>query len=352
MQLTRTHLFVNRLRRQLLSHIVFVRLAGILVSLLLLAGLFFLFRGPVSQISAFLNQFTGSALATHSGRTNFLLLGIGGGNHDGFDLTDTIIFVSADPVHQKLTLISVPRDLWVSSMRAKINTAYHYGSQKAATAGGLLLAESAVSETINQPVDYAVLLDFTTFRQAIDLVGGINVTVDRSFTDSHYPITGKENDPCGGDLTYACRYRTVQFTAGPAHFDGTTALEFVRSRYSSDPVEGTDFGRSARQEKVIKAFISRLSSPAVLRHPRLYLDLFRLFTSSTATDIRPPQYYSLARLVWSLRRVQPASFTISEPDQLYNPPLSPRYDNQWILLPKNDDPRIVFDYVAKILGTP
>ena len=66
--------------------------------------------------------------------------------------------------------------------------------------------------------------------------------IPKAFTDSQYPIAGKENDACGGDATFACRYKTVQFQAGSQHMDGKTALMYVRSRHAEGD-EGTDFAR-------------------------------------------------------------------------------------------------------------
>ena len=53
------------------------------------------------------------ALRQSDQRINILLLGIGGGKHDGPNLTDTLILASVDPQTNKVTLISVPRDLWI-----------------------------------------------------------------------------------------------------------------------------------------------------------------------------------------------------------------------------------------------
>src|SRR5258708_16873932 len=55
---------------------------------------------------------------------NILLLGIGGGTHDGPNLSDTVIFVSINQTKNTITLISIPRDLWVIELKGKINTDY------------------------------------------------------------------------------------------------------------------------------------------------------------------------------------------------------------------------------------
>ena len=322
----------QRLKRQILSKIILVR---ILLTLLLLSGFlasWFLVIRPLSRISF-------SSLPSHSNRTNFAILGISGGQHEGRDLTDTIIFVSIDQSTGDTVLLTIPRDLWIPSLRAKINTAYHYGEKRQPGAGGLILAKSALSEVLGQPVDFALLIDFSGFIQAIDAMGGIDITVEKAFIDSKFPIPGKENDPCD-----TCRYEMVNFTAGLQHMDGATALKFVRSR-NADGDEGTDFARSARQEKLISAFKQK-----VLSSPTKFFQLKNIFLEGVVTDIPPDTYFSLAKLGFKSTRKNPRAFTISEP-LVYNPPVSAAQDYQWVLLPKDNNFSSLSNYVTGLLDS-
>src|ERR1035437_8036590 len=124
---------------------------------------------------------------TTDSRVNILLLGIGGGNHDGPNLTDTIMLASIDPKNNKVTLISIPRDLWFPDVNEKINAAYQIGLSKG---GGLLLAEAAVQKITGQSVDYGVRIDFSGFVKAVDEIGGLDVNVDNTFDDYQYPADG------------------------------------------------------------------------------------------------------------------------------------------------------------------
>jgi len=121
------------------------------------------------------------------------------------------------------------------------------------------LAKKIVDEILGQPIHYAILLDFGNFSKLIDALGGVDVTVDREFDDYKYPIPGKENDNCQGDLEYLCRYEHIHFDAGLSHFDGEKALKFVRSRNAQGD-EGTDFARSARQFAVLEGIRNKLVS--------------------------------------------------------------------------------------------
>lgn len=302
---------------------------------------------PVSKALQNLELVTGSPLPQSLGRTNIIILGTGGDGHDGPDLADSLMLASIRLDSGKTSLVSIPRDIWVPSLRAKINTAYHYGFEKQATTGGLLLAKSAVSEILNQPIHFAIKIDFSAFVQAVDILGGVDIDVEREFTDSEYPIPGMENDLCDGDPETKCRYETVRFTAGPQHMDGQRALKYVRSRHSTDPLEGTDFARSKRQEKVLAAIQAKLLSIKNLKNSEIYQDLYQLALDSVVTDITPQYYSTFFQLGLKMRR-QPFT-TLSIEDQLENPPISPKYDYQWVLIPKGGDNSALSQQVSSIL---
>src|SRR3989344_8356231 len=206
------------------------------------------------------------SIKEYQGRTNIAILGISGGERDGADLTDTIMLVSIDITKKDVALVSVPRDVWIPSMKAKINAAYHYGEKKKPDEGGLILAKSAISEALGQPVAYAVLLNFADFKYIIDVVGGVDVNVQVGFEDDKFPIPGKEDDFCAGDPDFACRFEHVRFEKGVLHMDGETALKYVRSRQAQNG-EGTDFARSRRQQELLLALKEKILSRKLLSNP-------------------------------------------------------------------------------------
>jgi LCP family protein required for cell wall assembly len=279
-----------------------------------------------------------------------VLLGVGGPGHEAPDLTDTIIFVSTKLSTGETTVISIPRDMWVSSMRAKINTSYHYGEQKQ-VGGGIILTKSSITEVLGQPVHYAAILNFSTFVGVIDRLGGIDVNVENSFIDNKYPIAGRENDDCGGDdPEYLCRFETISFNAGLQHMDGTTALKYVRSRHSESQTEGTDFARSKRQTQVLKGvkskFIEMSKDP---KKYKLLLSVFEVVKSEIITDFPSNKIVASLLLANKIRSHELKTYSLSEPI-IYHPPLSPLQDNQWVLLPKNNDPQVVYDHIRGLLN--
>lgn len=288
-------------------------------------------------------------------RINILLLGIGGGTHDGPDLTDTIMLASIDPKADKVTLISIPRDFWFPDINGKINSAYAIGEAKK-KGGGLILAESAVGKITGQNIDYGVRIDFSGFVKAVDIAGGLDINVDNTFDDYQYPIDGKENDPCGHSQeelkalantpedqlpsVLPCRYKHLHFNKGLTHMNGETALEFVRSRYASG-VEGSDFARSKRQGEIIKAFKDKVLSAQTILNPAKIINLYEILKSSIDTDIQQTEFDDFIRLTQKMKNAKIQSTVIDTGDEqmqrpglLINPPTSPEYNYEWVLAPR------------------
>lgn len=273
---------------------------------------------------------TGADLAPIDGRVNVVLLGIGGGNHDGADLTDTILVLSFQPDHKTLGMISVPRDIWSDTLKDKVNSAYHYGEIKK-KGGGLILSKAVISDMVGLPIQYGVMFDFTKFTHIIDLVGGVTINVPEAFTDNQYPIAGKENDLCNGDSTYSCRYEVLHFDAGIQTMDGTRALKYVRSRHALGP-EGNDFARGRRQQQVLLALKDKLLSQSVVTNPQKILALYRAFDDATDTDMNMGQLATAGKMFLNVPKSSITGISIA--DLLYSPPES-WYGGAYVLVPKD-----------------
>lgn len=294
-------------------------------------------------------------------KINILILGIGGGSHEGPNLTDTIILASLDSQNNKVNLISIPRDLWVPELNGdikKINSAYADGEAQG-KGKGLIEAEAAIGKVTGQEINYGVRVDFTGFVEAVDIVGGLDINVDNAFDDYQYPIDGKEDDSCGlsqqdiqqfiatdsaeADLPseFPCRYKHIHFDKGLNHMDGETALEFVRSRHAVQPIEQSDFARSKRQEKVIKAFKDKVLSAQILINPIKIYNLYNVLKGSVDTDIKQNEFDDFIRLAEKMKGAKIQSSSIDAGDEeaqrpglLVNPPISSDYDYAWVLIPR------------------
>lgn len=291
-------------------------------------------------------------------KVNILLLGVGGDTHEGTDLTDTIIFASIDPITQKTTLVSLPRDLWIPDLHAKINSAY-LTAEEQQKGSGLKVAKATVSDILDQPIDYGFKIDFDGFVKAVDMMGGLDVKIDRGFDDYAYPINGKEKDPCGqsedqiaslsgqiasGSATeldaFPCRYEHLHFDKGPTHLAGTKALKYVRSRHAMGP-EGSDFARSKRQTKVITAFKEKVFSVGTFLNPVKVVSLMDILKSSIDTDIKQEEYDDFIKLFKKMEKAKIQSIAFDTGDEsedryglLENPPPDPANGGQWILAPR------------------
>lgn len=236
---------------------------------------------PMTIIRLLVNS--GAPLAQSRGRTNILLLGIGGGTHEGAKLTDTIIVLSFALPEKSVAMISVPRDIWSDALKDKVNSAYYYGEEKK-KGGGMVLAKAIMEDVIGMPIQYTLIIDFSGFKELIDLVGGIDITVPQAFTDPEFPIAGKEDDLCNGDKNLKCRYQELHFDAGSQHMDGKRALEYVRSRHAEGQ-EGSDFARGRRQQDVLVALKQKLVAPKLFMSPRQSLALLRAFDRAVDSDM-------------------------------------------------------------------
>lgn len=271
---------------------------------------------------------SGANLHPMDGRVNILLLGIPGGDHEGTDLTDTILALSFHEKNHTLSMISLPRDIWSDTLKDKVNSAYHYGELKK-KGGGLVLSKAVVSDMVGLPIQYALVLDFSGFRKVIDLVGGVEVNVPKSFTDDEFPVPGKENDTCGGDPEFRCRYQPLHFEAGIQRMDGETALQYVRSRHAEGE-EGSDFARGRRQQEVLLALKARLISKDIYLNPGALEKLYGAFDEATDTDMNIGELLTVGKLFMGIPKEQ--TQRISLEDKLYTPPSS--WYGRYVLLPE------------------
>lgn len=190
-------------------------------------------------------------------RVNVLMIGYGGGDHDGAYLADSIQLVSVDPETDTTTTIPIPRDLWIEGVttfgqNVKVNEVFSVGEQRSDIDGaGALLAE-VLTEVTGLEIEHWISIDFAGFREMVDAVGGVTIENPVAFS-----WTTNE------DLHRAGIWNSGHFEEGELHLDGDEALQYTRARYTSVASESTDFARSARQARVIGALRSKLGDGGV-----------------------------------------------------------------------------------------
>jgi LCP family protein required for cell wall assembly len=236
-------------------------LLGALLLLLLGGGLFYW------QVSRLTSQITvadvrpNPALATPLLGANLLIVGVderADAPSEGVR-SDTLMLVRLDAAGRWVSLLSIPRDTQVELRDVgitKINAAYGQGYARAETLygtgtlpqqGGMALAAETVQTFLNlrdrgMRVDYVAQVNFAGFAQVIDALGGITVDVPRLIIDDAYP-------------TADFGVQRVEFQPGPQRMDGERALIYARTRYADN-----DFGRTERQQQVVRAVLSEFQA--------------------------------------------------------------------------------------------
>ena len=206
------------------------------------------------------------------GYTNLLLLGVGDKEHDGADLTDTMMLASIDPFSTHgVVFLSIPRDLYIADaakprVPSRINAVYSNEKyrlmrregldEKEASEQAMATVEQEIERILGLPIHGVVKVDFSALTGMVDALGGVDVWVPERLYDSTYPV--REG-----------RVGLFTLDAGQQHLDGETALKYARSRHTT-----SDFDRSSRQQQILSALVSKmrgLSLPAkVWMIPKLY----------------------------------------------------------------------------------
>jgi LCP family protein required for cell wall assembly len=219
--------------------------------------------------------------------TTVLFLGLDAREGEGFMArSDAILVAHLDPEQSSLSMLSLPRDLWVNIPGAgegKINSAFVIGEQ---VGEGASLAKETVGEAIGVSIDYVVVMDFTGFRSLVDALDGITINVPTELYDPHFP-------------TEDYGYRVAHFLPGSQRMDGEQALTYSRIRHPD-----SDFQRMRRQEMVVLAMARKLRERGMLRNLREADELTSALRPYMRTDMSP----SVAlNLLFAMRSVDLAS---------------------------------------------
>ena len=261
------------------------------------------------------------------GRINILLLGIGGKNHEGGYLTDTIILLSIEPSTKKMAFISIPRDMAVPIENMgwrKINNINAFAEAKQIDSGGLAISQ-AISDIFNIHIDYYARVDFIGFEKIIDELGGINVYVDNGFDDYKYPILGNESAP------WEKRYQHLHIEQGWQKMDGQLALKYARSRHAFG-IEGSDFARSKRQQKILEAVKNKISSFNILFNPIKINNLINYTQNNFDTNLKLWEIFQLCDILKDIKNEQIITKGLdNSPDGLLVDAISE--DGAYLLLP-------------------
>jgi polyisoprenyl-teichoic acid--peptidoglycan teichoic acid transferase len=268
---------------------------GVLVLLLLtiawaIAG-YLSFRSGVEKANARLDQAGRPALADQGGLllsnpSTILLLGRDFENNDrrvGLNNTDSIMLLHTNPSRHRLAYLSIPRDLRVPIPgygEDRINSAF--------ARGGSQLAVRTITDFTGLEINHIMIVDFRAFKELIDNVGGIDITVPE-------PILSNKFD-CPYSGARCQRWQGYRFRKGRQHMDGRRALIYARIRENQLNAGDSDITRGERQQAVVRATMSKLLGMSTfLDLPFNGKDLLR----PLATDLSAWQFVQLG---WVLKR--------------------------------------------------
>ncbi|HWB37000.1 MAG TPA: LCP family protein, partial [Rugosimonospora sp.] len=228
---------------------------------------------PVAENAAV--QPTALPSLTDNETVNFLL--IGSDKRPGSSYrTDTMVIAILWPREGQVSLISIPRDLWIyipTVGMQRINTAYQTGEIYGYDGGGPGLLKDTITYNLGIRIDHTAMVEFDGFRRIVDTLGGLEVPVACPYTD--WRLIDPSYDPENENNWWL-------YTVGPGllHMDGDLALWYARSRSKSN-----DFDRGRRQQEVLRAIFSQaLRTDTLTKIPQLYSDFSNTIVSDLGLD--------------------------------------------------------------------
>jgi polyisoprenyl-teichoic acid--peptidoglycan teichoic acid transferase len=319
------------------------------------------------------------------GRVNVLLLGMRGADlPGGGTLADTIILVSIKPQENQVSMISIPRDLYVTvpgtQDRQKINAVHAYGEQKS-KGQGMEDMKTIIGEVTGLPIHYAISTNFAGFKQLVDAVGGVDITLDQPFDESvqfnePHACDSFFNIPTGEyDNKYAKVYfpgtKTVKrkrlvksyplctapldtlecggafkLPAGKQTLNGEQALCYARSRATSN-----DFERAKRQQLMLQLIKDKMLSVGTLTDFSKVNAILNSLGDNVRTDMQlweMQRFYDIYKKMQNLQ-IHQRVLENSEEGLLYHPEEGTA---GYILLPIGDNYDKIREMAANIFTLP
>jgi LCP family protein required for cell wall assembly len=271
--------------------------------------------GPVRIMPKF------TALEETNGHTNMVFLGVAGKNEQGGNLSDSIILLSINGDKGTVSMLSLPRDLYIDSQigSRKINEIYANASYGDRYENGLKVVKEAFSSFTGIPIHYAAVIDFNVFEQIVDELGGIKIFVPEDIVDPYYP-----------DVNYG--FQTFIVRKGIQEFDGETALKYARSRKTS-----SDYSRAKRQQDLLFAIKEKAKESGDLFSPTRLKTFYQTFSDNVVTDLGLPQLLELGKIAAGVDYDGLVSAVLNdEPTNrggLLYAPAREFYNGQFVLLP-------------------
>lgn len=219
------------------------------------------------------------------GNVNVMLIWYGWENHAGWYLADTIIVASRNPKSNIVTMLSVPRDLYIYNKQEwviwRINQVFSHGMwYKKNFQSWVNYMQSTLEDITWLKIKYYALVDFWWFKDVIDTIWWITIDVPQTIHDTTYPWPNNS-------------YTTFHVDSWVQNMSWEMALKYARSRHTT-----SDFSRSLRQQQIIKAIIEKMLSAGTLNSVTKIKNLYTDYTKMVKTNIQ------LKEMIWAFKYVE------------------------------------------------
>ncbi|WP_067507795.1 LCP family protein [Actinoplanes sp. TFC3] len=217
------------------------------------------------------------------GPLNILLVGIDPRDEATAPLSDSIIVVHIPEGLHQAQLFSIPRDLRVEippfaktgfqGGTSKINAAMSYGSSigngKHDVAQGFdLLAKTVGQLTGIKKFDAGAIINFNGFKDIVEAMGGVTMTIDQNVKSEHLQPNGKPRPRRPECADNSCDHPYIgpqkTYKKGTYHLQAWEALDYVRQRYG---LPRSDYDRQRHQQQFIQAMAKQALSKDVVTNP-------------------------------------------------------------------------------------
>lgn len=305
---------------------------GVFLIFLLLFGIYWIISSL--DFSSIVFSFGKSLDTDKTGQTNILLIGTGGEDHDGANLTDTIIVASIDYENKVVPMLSIPRDFYIMDRQQRINSVYDTEIRINESDNGIKILRETVEDITGLKIQYYAKVDFNGFVKIVDALNGVDIYVEDAIYDPYYPKD---------ETIY---FETFKLDAGWQLLDGETALKYARSRKTT-----SDFDRAKRQQQLLFALKEKALSLEILTNAGKIGDIYNSVDDSIETDLSLAEIIELGSIAKDFQKENIYPLVLNDdPTEcggLVYTPAREFFSGASVLLPAGND----YEYVHFFVNT-